>query len=242
MNAPLYYANPIGANGSELKARIRNVMENGMLGYIDTPDQHNIRFPRISWCADNGCFGEHFTEEKWWKWLSSQAFAASSCVFATAPDVVHTTDHGPVGDAAATLVRSTPWLPKIRALGFPAAYVAQDGFDPSVVPWDEFDVLFIGGSDDFKIGGKPNIRLDGTAKVPAPSEVAIREAQAHGKKVHVGRVNSRKRFRYFTSLGVDSMDGTYLLKGHPLGANLDYLLSWRREALNNEPAALPAAA
>jgi hypothetical protein len=240
MNAPLYYANPIGRVGSVLRARVDGLMRAGDIGCIDTPDQNRRPPGQVSWCADNGCFGEHFTEAKWWRWLSRQN--PDGCIFATAPDVVHTTDHGPVGDAAATLLRSPQWLPKIRALGFPAAYVAQDGWDGSVVPWDEFDVLFIGGSDDFKIGGKPNIRLDGTAKVPAPSEVAIREAQAHGKKVHVGRVNSLKRYRYFASLGVDSMDGTYLLKGHPLGANLDYLLTWRREALNNDPAALPAAA
>jgi hypothetical protein len=231
---PLYYANPIGRLGSELHARIEEVMMTGQLAYIDTPDQHNTRFPGVHWCADNGCFGAHFSYDKWFRWLTAQAPDAGNCQFATAPDVV--------GDAEATLLRSTPWLGKIRALGFPVAYVAQDGFDPDVIPWDDIDVIFIGGTDDYKIGGRANVHMDGTVTVPAPSELAIRSAQEHGKKVHVGRVNSRKRFRYFTSLGVDTMDGTYLLHGHPLGANLDYLLSWRHEALDTEAAALTAAA
>ena len=42
----------------------------------------------------------------------------------------------PVGDAAATLTRSAPMLPRIRALGYPAALVAQDGLEHLAVPWD----------------------------------------------------------------------------------------------------------
>lgn len=58
----------------------------------------------------------------------------------------------PVGDAAATLTRSAPMLPRIRALGYPAALVAQDGLEHLAVPWDAFDVLFLGGTTDWKLG------------------------------------------------------------------------------------------
>jgi hypothetical protein len=46
-----------------------------------------------------------------------------------------------------------PVLPKIRALGVPAALVAQDGLEDMIdkIPWDSFDVLFIGGSTAFKL-------------------------------------------------------------------------------------------
>jgi hypothetical protein len=115
-----------------------------------------------------------------------------------------------VGDAAATLARSVPFLPKIRELGYPAALVAQDGLEDLEVPWDEFDVLFIGGSTDWKLG-------------PAVREL-VAEAKRRGKHVHMGRVNSAKRFRYAESIGCDTVDGTYLTFGPSV--NLPRLMKW----------------
>jgi hypothetical protein len=57
-----------------------------------------------------------------------------------------------IGDAAATLERSRPWLARIRELGVPAALVAQDGVEALEIPWGEFDVLFLGGSTEWKVG------------------------------------------------------------------------------------------
>src|SRR4051794_37362763 len=64
--------------------------------------------------ADNGCFskGDAFDVDEWLAWLDR--LPREGCLFAVAPDVV--------GDAAATLERSRPWLPVIRAMGFPAAF------------------------------------------------------------------------------------------------------------------------
>lgn len=207
----LYFANPTTV--------AEPAMRRGLVAYIDTPRQGNVRPDGLTWCADNGCFSEAFDKAEWWGWLVANADSASSCVFATAPDVV--------GDAAATLQRSRPWLARIRALGYRVAFVAQDGIEATEVPWDEFDVLFIGGSDNFKIGGKGNIRLDGTSRGPVPSAAIIAEARARGKWVHVGRVNSRCRFRYFSELGVDSADGTCLTKAPR--QNIHRLLSWVHE-------------
>lgn len=189
----LYLANPTGA---------AREMADGVLGYIDTPRQGNRRPEGVRWAADNGCFGKGFDEQHWWKWLQRNAVDAGSCLFATAPDVV--------GDAQATLERSGPWLPKIRALGYRAALVAQDGLEDLVVPWDEFDALFIGGTTEWKLG----------PAVPG----LISEAKARGKWVHCGRVNSRKRWRYMDHLGCDSVDGTYLVFGPKV--NLPKLLRW----------------
>jgi hypothetical protein len=125
-----YFANPCGR-------AVIEAMRDGHLGFIDTPAQGNVRPDGIPWCADNGAFSDKFDEGKWWRFLVTNAHAAKTCMFAVAPDVV--------GDAAATLERSLPWLPKIRDLGYPAAFVAQDGFEELSTPWDEFDVLFIGG-------------------------------------------------------------------------------------------------
>lgn len=184
-------------------------MATGVLGFIDTPRQGNRRPAGVIWCADNGCFGKGFTEGHWWAWLKKNAHDAGSCLFATAPDVV--------GDAAATLERSLPWLPKIRDLGYRAAFVLQDGQDKLPIPWDECDAVFIGGTNEWKLG--PEVRH------------IAKEARARGKWLHCGRVNSRKRFMYSHDiLGCDSVDGTYLTFGPSV--NLPKLLGWISELDN----------
>ena len=120
-------------------------MRDGLLGYIDTPAQGNVRPEDVTWCADNGRFGKGWPgHAEWWAWLVGHASDSVTCAFATAPDVV--------GDAEATLAESLPWPPRIRALGYLAALVAQDGLEHSTVPWEEFDVLFLGGTTEWKLG------------------------------------------------------------------------------------------
>lgn len=163
------------------------------------------------WAADNGCFsqGDAFDLEAYLEWLRANQDLASSCLFATAPDVV--------GDMLRTWARSIDVLERIRALGFPAALVAQNGLrydhatdslqicrddrDPStwtgIVPWESFDVLFIGGDDRFKL-----------SLVRQHSLIAA--AKAHAKHVHVGRVNSYTRLQQCEWFGADTADGTFL--------------------------------
>lgn len=193
----LYFANPTSSK------RVHDAMRNNQLGFIDTPLQGNRRIEGVTWIADNGCFNDKtFNETKWWQWLVDNAIEASHCLFATAPDVV--------GDAAATLVRSLPWLPKIRQLGYRAAFVAQDGQEDLPVPWDEFDALFIGGTTDWKLG--PHARD------------LVAEAKRRGMHVHMGRVNSLRRFQYAEAIGCDSVDGTFLTFGPE--TNLPRLTHW----------------
>ena len=188
-----------------------DAMQAGELGYIDTPAQGNRRPDGLIWCADNGCYGKGYPgDEKWIDWLRSNAHDTETCLFATAPDVV--------GDAAATLARSAPWLSKIRALGYPAALVAQDGLEHLPIPWDDFDVLFIGGSTEWKLGPE--------------SRAIVAEAKARGKHVHMGRVNSLRRYRYAVSIGCDSVDGTFLTFGPD--ANWPRLRSWIQDAADQK--------
>jgi hypothetical protein len=200
----LYFANPCGA--AALAA-----MKSGALGFIDTPAQGNKRPDGLTWVADNGAFSDRFNEAEWWEFLTRNADRAGTCLFAVAPDVV--------ADAAATLERSLPWLPKIRGLGYPAAFVAQDGLEDTAVPWDEFDCLFIGGSTTWKLG--PEARS------------LVAEAKRRGKWVHMGRVNSERRWKYADAIGCDSVDGTYLTFGPDV--NLPRLLAWTR---NNDQTSL----
>lgn len=197
----MYLANPCSSTA------IQASMIAGTLGFIDTPNQGNPRPPGVAWCADNGCFSKGYPgDEQWFAWLERHAHDASTCLFAVAPDVV--------GDAEATLARSLPWLPKIRALGYPAALVAQDGLESIEIPWDVFDVLFVGGTTDWKLG--------------AHARDIVRQAKDRGKWVHMGRVNSEKRYRYAHAIGCDSADGTYLVFGPD--KNLPKVKAWLRTA------------
>lgn len=168
---------------------IREAMQRGELGQMCTPNERRALLPGVIGAYDNGCFSTRYVGDvRWWAWLVERVDTAPRVLFATAPDVV--------GDAAATLARSLPWLPRIRGLGYPAALVAQDGLEHLVVPWDEFDVLFIGGTTEWKVGA-------------AAGQLA-REAKARGKRVHMGRVNSLRRMRIAVEFDADTADGTFL--------------------------------
>jgi hypothetical protein len=163
------------------------------LGVMVTPIMGNKLPPKRIWASDNGCFSQPglFDPVAYLGWLVRRHHASDRCLFATAPDVV--------GDAKATLKRSLPFLPIIRAIGFKAAFVGQDGLTIKTTPWDEFDALFIGGTDDFKLSTD-------TANIVA-------EAKQRGKWVHNGRVNSLKRLLYSARIGCDSADGTFIAFG-----------------------------
>jgi hypothetical protein len=179
------------------------------LGLVLTPNMGNRPdLSRTTWAADNGCFsqGAAFKVGRYITWLEERMSEhRDTCLFATAPDVV--------GDAEATWARSAPVLPLLRWLGYKAAYVAQDGMELLAVEWDAFDALFIGGSTEWKLS--------------SAAFGLIQEAKARGKWVHMGRVNSRRRFVAAASMGCDSVDGTFLAFGPD--KNLPRLQSWIRE-------------
>jgi hypothetical protein len=162
---------------------------------IRTPLQGNRVPDGTRWAADNGCFGDGFPGYgKWIGWLEGHAEHADRALFATAPDVFRP-DLGR-GDAKATLKRSLPWLPAIRALGYPTAFVAQEGSEnPGLIPWELVDVVFIGGGDEWKLG--------------RGSQLVVDEALRRGRRVHMGRVNSLERLASATKRGIHTADGTY---------------------------------
>lgn len=174
-----------------------------------TPMMGNRLPPDRVWAADTGCFAhpEKHDDAAYLRWLGARE--VTRCLFATAPDVV--------GDAPATLSRSLPMLARIRRAHYPAALVAQDGLLAAATPWDAFDALFIGGTTAWKLG-------------EAAADL-IRAAKAHGKWVHVGRVNSEERVMHFRRMGaglVDSVDGTYVAFGP--NRNAPRVASWMRRA------------
>ena len=202
----LYLATPSGPD-------VRAAMSAGLLGCMTTPAQGNVIPDGALYACDNSKFGSDGKGrywpgiEKWFAWLSRtvERYGPDRCLWALAPDVPF--------DAAGTLAESLPWLPRIRALGVPAAFAAQDGCDQLGLPWADFEVLFLAGSTDWKIG--------------PVAERLSREARARGKTVHMGRVNSRQRLRTAEWFGCDTADGTYLAFGPD--TNLPKLTSWLDE-------------
>jgi hypothetical protein len=221
----IYFANP---STPEIRAAMRAHPDR--LGAITTPGEGNRLDGLPRWCADNGRGpgGRFLGADKvgfgvangwpglapWLRWITTLTVHASRCTFVVAPDVV--------GDAAATTDMSLPLLPVIRDLGYPAAFVAQNGQDRLPVPWDHFDVLFIGGDDTWKLG--------------APMRTLAAEATALGKWLHMGRVNSLKRIRYARAIGCDSTDGTFMRFGPDI--RLPEALGWLRDA-NDQGALWP---
>lgn len=161
----------------------------GTIGLLNTPKNgYNLDGVAV-WAMDNGCYTSTYPgDEKYLALLERLADHRDRCLFVAAPDVV--------GDGAATLAVLQPMASYIRALGWPVALVGQDGMENMTVPWDDVDWLFVGGSTEWKLG--------------EGAETLIRQAQTHGKRIHVGRVNSHVRFKHFRALGCDSADGTFV--------------------------------
>lgn len=160
----------------------------------------------MPWAADNGRYAspQDYTDEKFLAWL--RKMPVGRCLFATAPDVV--------GDADATLKLSMPMLSRIREIGYPAALVAQDGLAPEMVPWEDIDAIFIGGTAEWKLG----------PDVPP----LVEQARMRNKYVHMGRVNSWRRYDYARAIGCHSVDGT-LLKFNPKAPVREWMERAERE-------------
>ncbi len=113
-------------------------------------------------------------------------------------------------------------LARIRAAGYPAALVAQDGLEDLAIPWNDLDGLFLGGSTGWKLG-------------LAAADLAA-QARRRGLWVHLGRANSLRRLTYAKSIGCHSADGTFLAYGPD--RNLPTLLGWL-DTINHPAPAIP---
>lgn len=133
---------------------------------------------------DNSAF-VRFDEEKFARMLKANEPYAESCLFVTCPDIV--------GNAKRTLEiwrYRSQFIPPV----YKRALVSQDGFEDLDIPWDEIDVLFVGGGDPWKDS--------------AASKDIVKTAKILKKHVHVGRVNQVRRYRLFAEIGADTCDGS----------------------------------
>jgi hypothetical protein len=169
---------------------VRRYAGHAHLGRLVQPRSRNrlddVAASGLWWAADNDCFQGLDPDEYFVMLNAIGQVDTSRLLFVTVPDVV--------ADSHGTLALFRSWLPALRKRGLPAALVAQDGLAPEQVPWSELAALFIGGSTRWKEG-------------PAAAAL-IRAAHDRGVWVHVGRINTERRLRYFDALGIDSFDGT----------------------------------
>ena len=199
----------------------------GAIGYMAQLDS-NPPPPAGLWAFDNGCVmkgpgpvpvpNPAWSPEWWLSKLERYAPAAPRCLFAVLPDIV--------GDHAATLARSLPWVERVRDLGYRAAFACQNGAenDPDI-PWrDAFDVAFLAGDDRWKLG-QPAHR------------VAVR-ARAAGVPVHMGRVNSAKRLRRAAVMGCSTADGTFI--SFAPQQNVPRMLRWLDDLADTPPLPMEA--
>lgn len=174
---------------------------NGTMGIIQNSSNlvkgfYRSRFDSgVPFCIDNEVFSGKFQVDTWLKAIELANQYKSTCLFVVIPDVLHRlSDDSVIGDCVATLEQFHRYREMVKDL--PVALVSQDGIykHADKIPWNDFDCLFVGGSDTHKLG------MEGGW--------IIQEAKARGKWVHVGRVNSVKRIKDFWQ--ADSWDGTHL--------------------------------
>lgn len=132
---------------------------------------------------DNGAFSK-FDQAAFHALLGRDSEHHERCLWVAVPDVV--------GSARRTL---EIWRHRRElAAGWPLALVAQDGIEDLDIPWGEMAAVFIGGRDPWK---------DSQAALDV-----VRCAKVLGKHVHVGRVNTPKRYKLFAAAGADTCDGS----------------------------------
>ena len=138
----------------------------------------------LPYAIDNGAFSG-FPADRFRRLLERQEGRKAECLFVTCPDIV-----GAGQRSIELFKRRSKWIPA----GWRVALVAQDGMEDLEIPWDEMDAIFIGGGDPWK---------DSKA-----SQDIVKTAVTLGVWVHVGRVNTPRRFELFDELGADSCDGS----------------------------------
>lgn len=240
----LYLGNPSSES-------VRDAMRSGLMGQMCTPAEgrqplaiYDADGDLVDWvwfAADNGCYGGKFPgADRWLGWLTGLVVGREHrCLFAVAPDEFCPPLKDQMG--AVSLRRSLPFLGEIRALGVPVALVCQNGLTPDMVPWTDIDWIFLGGCrwcpgcgwwPDFTttIGDTcPDCGHETTEwKVSAAAHRLAIAARERGKRVHMGRVNSRRRWTVAGLFGCDTADGTFLAFGPDV--NLPRLLRWTGSA------------
>jgi hypothetical protein len=121
------------------------------------------------------------TEQDWLKLLFWSQVAPMKPRWSLVPDVP--------GNGERTLAVWDKYVSHVKLAGFPTALAVQDGMTPDQVRQLSPDVVFVGGTTEWKW---------------ETAEMWCREFP----RVHVGRVNSPEKLYLLESWGAESCDGT----------------------------------
>lgn len=132
---------------------------------------------------DNGAFSR-FNAAGFERLLERQSEHRHRCLFVALPDVV--------ASARRTLEVFNMLCHDYS--GWARALVAQDGLEDLDIPWNNVEAVFIGGSTEWK-----------DSKAAAD---ICKAAKILGRHVHVGRVNTPRRYEHFQKLGAHTCDGS----------------------------------
>lgn len=177
-----------------------------LLGQMATPYKSSPITQAIEsglpWCLDNGCFIRYEPQSivnmlKRWQGLTG-------CRFAVVPDVV--------GNHDETMLLFRAWIGTYNRLGYPSAFVLQNGVTVNSVPYGSINAVFIGGDDLFKYSDTVRAIID--------------RAKNYGLWIHMGRVNSARRIKYASAIGCDSVDGTSVVRF--MNSNLPKLIAFHQ--------------
>jgi hypothetical protein len=220
---PTLYQHP-GPDGEELHPNLGRLLQPR-----HTSSARESAFEGVPWAADNDCFNG--LEEDRFRAMLDRLDGLPGCRFVTMPDVVRCVGCSATvdgyggkpacscgmkprfvyGDAELTRRRFDDWAPVMADYDLPLGYVLQDGLENTEVPWDSIAAVFVGGSTEFKLG--------------AVAREACEEAKRRGLWVHVGRVNTKRRFDIIAAWDcVDSFDGSKFARWRK--THLDTGLSW----------------
>lgn len=151
-----------------------------------------MHYEGMPWAFDNGCFGPWRNGTPWdaaaWhiRALQIRNMGLPAPLFAVVPDLP--------AKGQESLAFSERHL-ELMPHGFPKALALQDGMTyQSVKPFlKDYEWLFIGGSDAFKIHA-----MDWT-----------RFARSEGKKIHYARASTLEKLEWAIHCGVDSLDSSF---------------------------------
>ena len=99
--------------------------------------------------VDNGIFSDKWILKEWLIELMYWFFPyRHNCLGVIIPDFLYYLEDGTVkGDWRKTLERFFIYQPVVKRLGFRISFATQDGMPLELVPWNDFDTLFVGGSN-----------------------------------------------------------------------------------------------
>ena len=175
----------LDTSADSVKARLNDLI----CGQLLTPLTNYKRWDGV-FAIDNGAFSG-FDANAFRRLLDRNKEQADQCLFVSLPDVV--------ASARRTIeIYKLSWEYKWIPTGYKRALVAQDGIEDLEIPWGDLDAIFVGGGDPWK---------DSKASLDV-----VRTAKILGKHVHVGRVNTARRFKIFREAGADTCDGTGVVR------------------------------